>query len=1118
MTGGTVESSGSYAIYIASQTDVIIAGGTVKNTGAGNAIYNYSSGSVSVTAGTVSSGSGAAIYSNSQGKISISGTAEIISAATSGTISLNYNVSPYTILEISGGTITNTSSSGYAIKAGNSKFSITGGTSVIKSNYKVMDKAPELTGFDFVRITASQDYSGTPEGIYDIGSFPATAISYKYLKLEVNPAYEAKIGTTGYATLQEAINEVEDTGTIQLLKDLSLTDTVTITEGADKSFILDLNGKTLSGNSSSAIKHMGSGILTIEDNIGGGKVTSARTDYDKGTITLEGGGLVVTGGIVENTAEAGNAIYNKSIGSVSISGGVIQSSGNEGCAIFNASTGMISISGTALITSANAAGEIYGTIYLSVGIPHKTILEITGGTVENTSASEPSQSYGIYNNSDGDISISGGLINAISGMAIYCDNGSILIPGGSPVIKGRNQAVNKAPDFTGYTNAIVTASLDYQGAFYTYDSSLINSYKHIKVAGAEAKINGTLYYTLQQAFYAVTNGQTITLLADVNLATKITVTNDNNFTLNLNGKTINNNKGSVFNKIGTGLLTIQDTVGTGKITGDYGGGDGGTISLKGGSLELAGGFVENRNSLNGCDVIYSISTGNVSVTGGTVSSVGIGIGNHSTGTVSITGGTISCYTGIENNSTGKVNIAGGTINCSWQGLYNYSTGTVNVTGGTVDSEASAIYNQGTGTITVGGDAVLTGKGSSDGSTIYLNSTSSGKTVLNMTGGTVENTGTGYAIYMKGSGNMSISGGMMSAADGTAIYVASTGKILIPSGSPVIKGSSGAMNIAPDLSSYTYVKITANTEPEEAGAYAITKADLTANPSNYTYVKLEPASTTPAASIATVAKKEPIQQEISFQLTTAPVGTYKVYSDNTTVTEHTTVSAILNDKTLTLTDSSGDIAVGTYYISVTESDKAESARLALTVSAYVPAAPEISSITISSAGSTYKIGASLTIAVEFDRTVIVERTPRLELELDSGTVYADYVSGSKSTLLFSYTVQSGDSAPHGISIKALQANGGSIKESAGLIEALPALNNVQDTTGVLIDGVAPTVDITSAAAGSTSSTPIQITITFSENMTGFTEEDITVTNGTISSFNQTSAAVYSVMILPIAEGT
>lgn len=94
------------------------------------------------------------------------------------------------------------------------------------------------------------------------------------------------------------------------------------------------------------------------------------------------------------------------------------------------------------------------------------------------------------------------------------------------------------------------------------------------------------------------------------------------------------------------------------------------------------------------------------------------------------------------------------------------------------------------------------------------------------------------------------------------------------------------------------------------------------------------STAPTASVTTVQKTSSTQAMAAFTLTNSPDGTYAVYADETTGTRHATVTAALSGSTLTLTSSAGNIAAGVYYVAVTESNKDESARLALTVNAYV----------------------------------------------------------------------------------------------------------------------------------------------------------------------------------------
>ena len=71
---------------------------------------------------------------------------------------------------------------------------------------------------------------------------------------------------------------------------------------------------------------------------------------------------------------------------------------------------------------------------------------------------------------------------------------------------------------------------------------------------------------------------------------------------------------------------------------------------------------------------------------------------------------------------------------------------------------------------------------------------------------------------------------------------------------------------------------------------------------------------------------------------------------------------------------------------------------------------------------------------------------------------------------------------------------------------------------MFDNVAPTVAITSSSTDPTNTSPIPVTITFSESVTGFAVGDIGVTNGTASGFVATSGTVYTANITPSGQGT
>jgi uncharacterized repeat protein (TIGR02543 family) len=96
------------------------------------------------------------------------------------------------------------------------------------------------------------------------------------------------------------------------------------------------------------------------------------------------------------------------------------------------------------------------------------------------------------------------------------------------------------------------------------------------------------------------------------------------------------------------------------------------------------------------------------------------------------------------------------------------------------------------------------------------------------------------------------------------------------------------------------------------------------------------SATPATDTAVVFKASATQAAVSFTLTSSNDGTWRVYDAQTEGSEVSGVTAVFSSDTLTLTASDGNLEEGFYYVSVAESGKAESARLALRVREPLPA--------------------------------------------------------------------------------------------------------------------------------------------------------------------------------------
>jgi len=79
------------------------------------------------------------------------------------------------------------------------------------------------------------------------------------------------------------------------------------------------------------------------------------------------------------------------------------------------------------------------------------------------------------------------------------------------------------------------------------------------------------------------------------------------------------------------------------------------------------------------------------------------------------------------------------------------------------------------------------------------------------------------------------------------------------------------------------------------------------------------------------------------------------------------------------------------------------------------------------------------------------------------------------------------------------------------------NTVSNTFSILYDITPPTVVLSSPVANPTN-TAFTTTVTFSEDVTGFEISDLTLGNATASDFSATSAAVYTALITPTADGT
>ena len=118
------------------------------------------------------------------------------------------------------------------------------------------------------------------------------------------------------------------------------------------------------------------------------------------------------------------------------------------------------------------------------------------------------------------------------------------------------------------------------------------------------------------------------------------------------------------------------------------------------------------------------------------------------------------------------------------------------------------------------------------------------------------------------------------------------------------------------------------------------------------------------------------------------------------------------------------------------------------------APVVTSVNVPANG-TYGLGNTLTFTVNASENVTVDTgggVPSILLTIGLTTKNATYVSGSgSSALVFSYSIENGLQDNDGITLGALSANSGTLKDAAGNDMTL-TLNSVSSTSAVLVNSL------------------------------------------------------------------
>lgn len=561
-------------------------------------------------------------------------------------------------------------------------------------------------------------------------------------------------GGLKYETALTAINKAPAGSTVVLLKDCSESGRA---PEVTKNVTLDLNGKNLIFSYITASK---GGNLTIKDSGTGGTYNGTGANYSVyvkrgGIFNLESGTLT-NSSTKEGTSnvvvrvEGGTA--DASVASTAnIKGGKVETKGTP---IFVRDPGAtVNVSGGELVGSGLAC--IAGNGSEGMG---GTTINISGGTLTANPYDATSAACGIYHPNEGTLNITGGTINVTDGVGVLMRGGEMTMTGGVINATGdatRTGSVGDTNQKIGVSGVIFDRDANYpavattsikidgeakvsgakaavelindnnvadaksafklQGGTYSSDiTALLDENSKAEKQGDNyvvttyyAQVGETKYTTLQEAVDAATAGQTVTVINDVDMTSgkNITVKEDQDIVLDMNGHSIKGSNADYKNIHVFGKLTLKDSKenSTGKIYSED--------PYKSG-VDKALIYVDNNGA-------FVMESGHINtVLPNSVNNGQFAIGSFENSTVTINGGTIeggySAITGFgdpTDNTT--ITINGGTLVCPMDyAIYHPQPGKLTVNeGATIYGGAGAICMK-QGELEING-GVLTSKGVGD---------------------------------------------------------------------------------------------------------------------------------------------------------------------------------------------------------------------------------------------------------------------------------------------------------------------------------------------------------------------------------------------------------------------
>ena len=446
-------------------------------------------------------------------------------------------------------------------------------------------------------------------------------------------AQVAKIGETSFASLQDAIDAATDGQTITLAEDLSV-DTETYTIGADKSVVLDMNGKT----------------ITVTDSKSSGNY---ELFYNYGGLTVTGNGTINLKSTHNRAWEAMSVLFHNRGGVLTIQNGTFKNLGGTDMAFVVDNSGNYYGDATTNIYD----GTLYST-YTAIrnrmeqnqhGASGKVYLNIYGGNINGGTSAVWAQaaSASATAPATGEINISGGQVGLVNTARSAGAESMTTITGGTVAgFKGEvGELTVNGGTITGEVTILTSAG---EVADYVVDQDGA----YVEKTSAVASVGSAMFTNIYEAF-AVANGKVVRIFEDLELTESIVVSYNYDVTVVGSGKTIR------FVDVANGFQVeygAKLTLGEG-LTIEGSGANVCPINIEDATVVTAA----NITTTSGPAIAHTTRSANLTIDGGVITSEGVAINWASVGTLTVNGGAIQGASAI-NHKSGALAINGGVFN------------------------------------------------------------------------------------------------------------------------------------------------------------------------------------------------------------------------------------------------------------------------------------------------------------------------------------------------------------------------------------------------------------------------------------------------------------------------